>query len=104
MGGSARSGLRYDRIGARRAHAAARATAGSDGRTGPPAAAPATRPYLVVAAVVVVVSLAGFAAAEVLQVPVFTHPATVLDGSGAVAAVAFGTALLVGDVVAHVRA
>lgn len=72
------------------------------GRTGPPAIAPAIRPYLVVAAVVVVASLAGFAAAEALQVPVFTDPSTVLDGSGAVAAAASGTALLVGDVVAPV--
>lgn len=71
---------------------------------GPPAPAirPAARPYLLLAGVMVLASLAGFAIAEALHVPLLIDPSAVLDGREAVVAAAFGTALLVADVVAPV--
>ncbi|MDP9019471.1 MAG: MFS transporter [Actinomycetota bacterium] len=60
------------------------------------------RPYLLLAAVVAFVSLAGFAVAEALRIPLLTDPWAALDGRGATVAAVLGTALLVTDVVAPV--
>ena len=63
---------------------------------------PAARPYLVIGAVVAIVSVAGFAVVEILHVPLLSDPSTVFDGQRAMVAAGLGAALLVTDVVAPV--